>query len=73
LSTANIGLEKVIPAMQEGEYCEMTAISSQSLEFGKVAAEQLGIAQVYGSFEELLADDNIDAVYIPLPNHLHVP
>ena len=73
LSTANIGLEKVIPAMQKGEYCEMAAIASQSLERGKAAAKQLGIAQVYGSYEELLADDNIDAVYIPLPNHLHVP
>ncbi|MGY8697807.1 MAG: Gfo/Idh/MocA family protein, partial [bacterium] len=55
------------------EYCEMAAIASQSLERGKAAAEQLGIPQVYGSYEELLADDNIDAVYIPLPNHLHVP
>ena len=73
LSTANIGLEKVIPAMQKGEYCEMAAISSQSLERGKTAAKQLGITQVYGSYEELLADENIDAVYIPLPNHLHVP
>jgi predicted dehydrogenase len=73
LSTANIGLEKVIPAMQQGEYCEMAAIASESLECGKAVAKQLGIAQVYGSYEELLADDNIDAVYIPLPNHLHVP
>ena len=73
LSTANIGLEKVIPAMQLGEYCEMAAIASQSLERGKVAAEQLEIPQVYGSYKELLADDKIDAVYIPLPNHLHVP
>ena len=55
LSTANIGLEKVIPAMQKGEYCEMAAIASQSLERGKAAAKQLGIAQVYGSYEELLA------------------
>ena len=73
LSTANIGLEKVIPAMQKGEYCEMAAIASQSLRRGKAAAKQLGIEQVYGSYEELLADGNIDAVYIPLPNHLHVP
>ncbi|MBC8257540.1 MAG: Gfo/Idh/MocA family oxidoreductase [SAR324 cluster bacterium] len=73
LSSAKIGLEKVIPAMQKGEYCEIAAIASQSLERGKSAAAQLGITQVYGSYEELLADDNIDAVYIPLPNHLHVP
>ena len=73
LSTANIGLEKVIPAMQKSEYCEMAAIASQSLERGKLAAEQLGIPQVYASYEELLSDENIDAIYIPLPNHLHVP
>ena len=73
LSTANIGLEKVLPAMQKGEYCEITAMASQNLERGKAAAAQLGIPQAYGSYEELLADDNIDAVYIPLPNHLHVP
>ena len=73
LSSAKIGLEKVIPAMQKGEYCEITAIASQNLERGKAAAAQLGIPQAYGSYEELLADDNIDAVYIPLPNHLHVP
>ena len=73
LSSAKIGLEKVIPAMQKGEYCEITAIASQNLERGKAAATQLGIPQAYGSYEELLADDNIDAVYIPLPNHLHVP
>ena len=73
LSSAKIGLEKVIPAMQKGEYCEITAIASQNLERGKAAATQLGIPQAYGSYEELLADDNIDAIYIPLPNHLHVP
>jgi predicted dehydrogenase len=59
--------------MQRGEYSEIVAIASESLERGKAAAVQLGIQQVYGSYEELLADDNIDAVYIPLPNHLHVP
>ena len=73
LSSAKIGLEKVIPAMQKGVYCEIAAMASQSLERGKAAAAQLGIPQAYGSYEELLADDNIDAIYIPLPNHLHVP
>ena len=73
LSTANIGLEKVIPAMQQGEYCEMVAIASQSLEKGQAAAAQLGIPKACGSYDELLADAEIDAVYIPLPNHLHVP
>ena len=73
LSTAKIGLEKVIPAMQIGEYSEVVSIASQSLLRGKAAAKQLGIPQAYGSYEELLTDDKIDAVYIPLPNHLHVP
>ena len=72
LSTAKIGLEKVIPAMQIGEYSEVVSIASQSLDRAKAAAKQLGIPQAYGSYEELLADDKIDAVYIPLPNHLHV-
>ena len=73
LSTAKIGLEKVIPAMQKGEHCEMAAIASQSLEKAQTAAAQLGIPKTYGSYAELLADAEIDAVYIPLPNHLHVP
>ena len=54
LSTANIGLEKVIPAMQQGEYCEMAAIASQSLEKGQAAAAQLDIPKACGSYDELL-------------------
>src|SRR5690348_12343890 len=73
LSTANIGTGKVIPAMQKGKYIEFNAIASRNLEKGKAAAAQLGIPHVYGSYEELLADPNIDAIYNPLPNHLHVP
>ena len=73
LSTAKIDLEKVIPAMQKGEYCEMAAIASQNLGRAEAASGQLGIPLAYGSYEELLADAEIDAVYIPLPNHLHVP
>ena len=72
LSTARIGTEKVIPAMQLGEYCTVTAIASRQLEKAQAAASQLGIEKAYGSYEELLADPYIDAVYIPLPNHLHV-
>jgi len=60
LSTARIGTEKVIPAMQLGEYCTVTAIASRQLEKAQVAAGQLGIEKAYGSYEELLADpDNI--------------
>jgi predicted dehydrogenase len=73
LSTARIGTETVIPAMQLGEYCTVTAIASRRLEKAQAAAGQLGIEKAYGSYEELLADPDIDAVYIPLPNHLHVP
>jgi len=72
LSTARIGTETVIPAMQLGEYCTISAIASRQLEKAQAAARQLGIKKAYGSYEELLSDPDIDAVYIPLPNHLHV-
>lgn len=73
LSTANIGLRKVIPAMQKGQWTEVAAIASRDLRQAETAARSLGIAKAYGSYEELLADPEIDAVYNPLPNHLHVP
>src|SRR5947209_11421782 len=73
LSTADIGIGQVIPAMQQGTYCEIAAIASRSPEKARAAAAQLGISQAYGSYEELLADPQIDAIYNPLPNHLHVP
>ena len=73
LSTANIGVGKVLPAMQRGEYCELAAIASRDLARAQAAARQLGIPKAYGSYEELLADPQIDAIYNPLPNHLHVP
>jgi predicted dehydrogenase len=73
LSTAKIGVEKVIPAMQAGKLCSIEAIASRNLETAQAAAKKLGIAKAYGSYKELLADRDIDAVYNPLPNHLHVP
>src|SRR5712691_6787733 len=73
LSTADIATKQVIPAMQQGTYCEIVAIASRSLEKARAAAAQLGIPKAYGSYEELLADPEIDAIYNPLPNHLHVP
>lgn len=73
LSAAKIGRTKVIPAMQKGERCEVTAIASRELGTAKAAAETLGIPKAYGSYEELLADPDVDAIYNPLPNHLHVP
>jgi predicted dehydrogenase len=73
LSTANIGTEKVIPAMQQGAHCEMIAIASRDLDRAREVADRLGIPKACGSYEELLADAAIDAIYNPLPNHLHVP
>lgn len=73
LSTANIATTKVIPAMQQGTYCEITAIASRTPENARAAATQLHIPKAYSSYEELLADPEIDAIYNPLPNHLHVP
>lgn len=72
ISTAKIGLQKVIPAMMNSRHCEVVAIASQDYEKAKAAAEQLGIPKAYGSYEELLNDKEIEAVYIPLPNHMHV-
>ncbi len=72
LSTAKIGTKQVIPAMQKAADCEIVAISSRSQENAQTAADALGIAKAYGSYEELLADPEIDAIYNPLPNHMHV-
>jgi predicted dehydrogenase len=73
LSTANIGVAKVLPAMQRGQYCDVSAIASRSLEKAQAAAAKLGIQKAYGSYEELLEDPEVDAIYNPMPNHLHVP
>jgi predicted dehydrogenase len=72
LSTAKIGREKVIPAMQAGEYSEIIAIASRNKEQAQPVAGKLHIPVVHGSYEALLSDAIIEAVYIPLPNHLHV-
>lgn len=72
LGAANIAVKKVIPAMQIGEYCEITALASRDLKKAKQAAGDLNIPKFYGSYEELLADAEIDAIYNPLPNDLHV-
>ncbi len=73
LGVAKIATDKVIPAMQRGQWSEVTAIASRDLDKARAAAAKLGIAKAYGSYEELLKDDDVDAVYNPLPNHLHVP
>jgi predicted dehydrogenase len=71
LSTANIGLRKVIPGMQKAARCEVVAIASRDVAAARLAAKQLGIPTAHGSYEALLGDREVDAVYIPVPNHLH--
>lgn len=73
LSTANIGMEKVTPAIMKSAHSEVVAIASRDLGKAQAAAARLGIPRAYGSYEELFADPDIDAIYNPLPNHLHVP
>jgi predicted dehydrogenase len=73
LSTANIGIKKVLPAMQLGRFTSVDAIASRDLARAQKAASALGIPKAYGSYEELLADPEIDAIYNPLPNQMHVP
>src|ERR1700690_1067965 len=73
LSTANIGIKKVIPGMQQGEFTSIVAIASRDLAKAREKADALGIPTAYGSYEELLADPNIDAIYNPLPNNMHIP
>jgi predicted dehydrogenase len=71
LSTADIGMSKVTPAIQRASNCEVVAIASRSADTAAAAADTLGIPASYGTYDELLAADDIDAVYIPLPNNLH--
>jgi predicted dehydrogenase len=73
LGAARIALRRVIPGMQHGQFSEIAAIASRDLAKAQSAAAEQGIPRAYGSYEELLLDPEIDAVYNPLPNHLHVP
>lgn len=73
LGAAKIALEKVIPAMKGSDLYEVTAIGSRSLDKAQAAASKLGLPKFYGSYEDLINDPDIDAVYNPLPNDLHVP
>ena len=72
LGVANIAVKKVIPAMQLGQWSDITAIASRDLTKAQNAAQQLGIPKAYGSYEELIADSEIEAIYNPLPNNLHI-
>jgi len=73
ISTANIGVAKVLPGMMKSKQIEMLGIASRDLKLARKWGKKLGIPRAYGSYEELLADPDIEAVYNPLPNHLHVP
>ena len=73
LSTAQFGVNTSVPAMQQGKYSVVSALASRNLASAQSAAKRLTIPKAYGSYEELLADPEIDAIYNPLPNHLHVP
>ena len=73
LGTANIAEGQTIPGMLEADNCELYAIAGRSLEKAERFKEKFGFAKAYGSYEELLADDEVEAVYLPLPNNLHLP
>jgi predicted dehydrogenase len=73
LGVAQIATEKVIPAMQRGEHTEVVAIASRDMARARLAAAELGLPKAYGSYEALLDDPDVEAIYNPLPNHLHVP
>jgi predicted dehydrogenase len=73
LGVSRIATNHVIPAMQRSEWCEITAVASRDFDKAKRTAESFGIPKAYGSYEALLADPDIEAIYNPLPNHLHLP
>src|SRR5262245_55358972 len=73
LGVARIATAKVVPSMQRAAHCVVGAIASRDLHRAEAAASQLSIPRAYGSYEALLLDPDIDAIYNPLPNHLHVP
>ncbi|WP_262296279.1 Gfo/Idh/MocA family protein [Microvirga sesbaniae] len=73
LSTAKIGRVKVVPGMMKSPLCEVVAVASRDEASARDMAAELGIPKAYGSYEALLADPDIEAIYNPLPNHLHVP
>src|SRR5215204_5926622 len=73
LGVASIATRKVIPSMQQGQWSTVTGIASRDLRKAQQAAAALGIPKAYGSYDAMLDDPDIDAIYNPLPNHLHVP
>jgi predicted dehydrogenase len=72
LSAAPIAQRRVLPAMRDCQHCEVVAIGASSLDKAKAVADEFSIPRAYGSYEDLLGDPEVEAVYNPLPNHLHV-
>ena len=73
MGAAAIAVGAVIPELQRSDACQVVALASREGAKARAAADALGIPRAYGSYDDLLADAEIEAVYIPLPNHLHVP
>jgi predicted dehydrogenase len=73
LGVANIAVNKVIPAMRASSRARVVAIASRDVARARRSAQALDIPKAFGSYDELLADPDVDAIYNPLPNHLHVP
>jgi predicted dehydrogenase len=73
LSTARIAMKKVIPGMLKSRLLTLTGIASRDLAHAQAAVSEIGVGRPYGSYEDMLADPEIEVVYNPLPNHLHVP
>ena len=72
LSTSKFAIRATIPATQKSKYSQVIAIASRDIDRARTVAAQLGIPKTFGSYEALLSDPEIDAIYIPVPNHLHV-
>jgi len=73
LGAANIARTRMIPALRHSAHSEVLGIASRDLAKARGIADELGIPRAYGSYQELIDDPDIDAVYNPLPNHLHMP
>src|SRR5205814_5531192 len=73
LGAASIALRKVVPGMRESALAQVVAIASRDIAKAQAAANDFGIPRAYGSYEELIDDADVEAIYNPLPNHLHVP
>lgn len=72
LGTAGIAKGATIPGMLKAENCNLYAIAGRSMEKAEAFRQEFGFEKAYGSYDEMLSDSNVQAVYIPLPNHVHL-